>query len=99
MYLVDVASFRQFYPPPSPSGQAFKILAICSNDLFQQDAHRLSVLGAGLSAPICLFPTCNLGEFLEFANLGLNVDRKDLDCEVQKLGTKSVLGTCTLLLY
>ena len=41
-----------------------------------------------------LFPTWNLGEFLEFANLGLNVNRKDLDCEVQNLETKSVLGTC-----
>ena len=62
--------------------------------LCQQDAHRLSVLGAGLNAAICFFPTWNLGEFLEFANLGLNVNRKDLDCEVQNLETKSVLGTC-----
>ena len=29
-----------------------------------------------------------------FGNLGLNVNRKDLDCEVRNLETKSVLGTC-----
>ena len=52
------------------------------------------MLGAGLNAPICLFPTWDLGEFLEFANLGLNVNQKDLSCEVQNLETKSVLGTC-----
>ncbi len=42
----------------------------------QQDEHRFSVLGAGLNAPISFFPTQNLGEFLDFANLGLNVNLK-----------------------
>ena len=45
--------------------------------LCQQDAHRFSVLGAGLNAPICFLRTWNLGEFLDFANLGLNVNLKN----------------------
>jgi len=54
------------------------------------------VLGAGLNAPICFCPTWNLGEFLGIVNLGLNVNRKDLDCEVGDLETKSVLVTCAI---
>ena len=50
--------------------------------------------GAGLNAPVCLFPIWNLSEFLDFANLGLNVNLKDLGCEMRNLETKSVLGPC-----
>ena len=32
---------------------------------------------------------------MEIQNLGLNVNPKDLGCEVQHLETKSVLGPCT----
>ena len=38
--------------------------------------------------------TWHLGEFLEIWNLGLNVNPKNLGCEVQNLETKSVLGPC-----
>ena len=55
----------------------FQKVGNLSKWLCQQDAHRFSVLGAGLNAPICFFPTRNLGEFLDFANLGLNVNLKN----------------------
>ena len=55
----------------------FQKVGNLSKWLCQQDAHRFSVLGAGLNAPICFFPTRDLGEFLDFANLGLNVNLKN----------------------
>ena len=55
----------------------FQKVGNLSKWLCQQDAHRFSVLGAGLNAPISFFPTRNLGEFLDFANLGLNVNLKN----------------------
>jgi hypothetical protein len=52
----------------------FREVGNLSKWLCQHDAHRFSVLGSGLNAPC--FPTRNLGEFLDFATLGLNVNLK-----------------------
>jgi len=48
-----------------------------SKRLCQQDAHRSYVLGASLNDPICLFPARNLDAFVDFANLGQNVNLKN----------------------
>ena len=72
-YIVKLVDFHQFEVPLV----FFQKVGNLSKWLCQQDAHRFSVLGAGLNAPICFFPTRNLGEFLDFANLGLNVNLKN----------------------
>ena len=72
-YILDFVEFHGFEGPLF----FFQKVGNLSKWLFQQDAHRFSVLGAGLNAPICFFPTRNLGEFLDFANLGLNVNLKN----------------------
>ena len=72
-HIVNLLNFHKFEPPLC----FFQKVGNLSKWLCQQDAHRFSVLGAGLNAPICFFPTRNLGEFLDFANLGLNVNLKN----------------------
>ena len=72
-YIVKFVDVHQFEVPLI----FFQKVGNLSKWLCQQDAHRFSVLGAGLNAPICFFPTRNLGEFVDFANLGLNVNLKN----------------------